>query len=151
MRLTWYVRDEHLWKVVHILPRIFDMGTRWRWAFSFMPRSLYPPRYPPASKPCGLYSQSERYSALWRSESSLAHFWYQTPIPQLSNPQCTWITPHVHLGTIFFLHKYNFRLKQKREEWGLDSPGSELEPENGTCEQVNNPRSSIMGGKFMTT
>jgi len=33
-----------------IVPRILDLGTRWRWVFSFTPRPLYTqgnrPRYP---------------------------------------------------------------------------------------------------------
>jgi hypothetical protein len=47
---NWAPRHEGVLWVRGIGPRILDLGTRWRWVFSFTPRPLYPqgksPWYP---------------------------------------------------------------------------------------------------------
>jgi hypothetical protein len=50
------------------------------------------------------------------------------------------------------MHKYNFILKQKRDERvRIGFIWHRMGIRDDTCEQDNNPSSSIMGGKFMTT
>jgi len=41
--------EHHAWKAYwgSIVPRILDLGTRWRWAVSFTFRPLYPQRKSP--------------------------------------------------------------------------------------------------------
>jgi hypothetical protein len=48
--LNWTLRHEGVWGSGFIEPHFLDLGTRWRWVVSFMPRPLYhrgnSPRYP---------------------------------------------------------------------------------------------------------